>query len=353
MIETAYRGRLIGLELEFFIVDGETLEPRDCLDRLSRHSSFGIHVKPEAVHEQIEFCSAPFTSIAELEAQVRELCAEAIALLATEGAVLLPLALLESAHFTWSAEPRVRLLNQTLGTFFRDYAGSMAADQINLGATDAADACRIFNRFRGFAGDFVALGAASPLRDGVGNDIASNRLDVYDTVLRSVPDKTGLPPRLASSEDLSGFVERNSLFGEPGSCYTYLRPRPERGVSVELRCIDKQPTLAETLALAAVAKAIMLSDFDPDAAETLSANALGTARKRGVIDTTRTCALIAHLRQFLPVDEQSYLDRFKRGAEFVPAWRRLLTSHRRLGMRGMRRELAHAFVEEIAEVGPP
>ncbi len=299
-LQTAYRGRLIGVEVEFFVVDLETLEPRDCVETLSAHSAFGVHVKPEAVREQIEVCTGAFTALAEMEAQLRGFCAELSTLLSSVGAALLPLALVESEHLTWSDSPRVQRLRQRLGAPFAQHAGSIAADQINLGANDVEDALRIFNRIRNFTGDFVALGAASPMRHGAENGIACNRLDIYDATLGLADHVGGLPPLLQSVEDLQKFIATRSLFGDSGSSYGYLRPRPERGVSVELRCVDKQPTLARTMGLAALAKAIMLSEIEPRDVPQLSANCLTQARRAGIVQHDATRALIAQLAQFLP-----------------------------------------------------
>lgn len=282
-----------------------------------------------------------------MESRVREMCAETLELLEADRAVLLPLALVEAERFTWAADPRIGLLNEKLGRYFRDNAGSIAADQINVGACDATDAFRIFNRFRALAGDLIAMGAASPLRHGVENGTASNRLDVYDAALTLAPASCGLPFRLESLDDLCRFVRETSLLGGPHSCYTYVRPRPERGVAVEVRCIDKQPALAETMDLAAVAKAIMLSSGDGDAIDRRSASELRSARRNGVTDMAGTCALLDYLRGFLPSDEQRYIDRLAARLAAAPAWRRLSASQRRSGTREMRRQLADALTEEI------
>ena len=121
------------------------------------------------MREQIEICTSAFSSLADLEAQVRALCGEACALLSKVGAFLLPLPLVECEELTWLDVPRVHRLRQRLGAPFAQHAGTIAADQINLGADDVEDALLIFNRIRGFVGDFVALGAASPMRHGADN----------------------------------------------------------------------------------------------------------------------------------------------------------------------------------------
>ncbi len=219
-------------------------------------------------------------------------------------------------------------------------AGTIAADQINLGADDVEDALVIFNRIRGFAGDFVALGAASPMRHGVDNGVACNRLDVYDASLALANDAAGLPPPLHSVDDLRQFIAVRSLFGNSGSSYAYLRPRPERGVSVELRCVDKQPTLARVLGLAALAKAIMFSGIDPREIPRLSVNPLPRARREGIADPNATRALLAQMANFLPADERKYLSSLPPDSRSV--WP---TTGGSLAVKEAHRQLALAWLE--------
>ncbi|HSG65117.1 MAG TPA: glutamate-cysteine ligase family protein, partial [Gammaproteobacteria bacterium] len=255
-VTAAYRGRLVGVESEFFVVDRESLGLRDCMDVLSRHSQFGRRVKHEIVHEQIELCTNAFASLAEMEAQMREDLREVVALLDGVGAMLLPVALHEGGAMTWTDDPSVAIIERHLGERFRSLAGTITADQINVGADDETDAFRIFKRLRSILPDILGLGASSPFRNGRSNGRACNRMAIYDEALSAIPELTGVPPALESLADYARFIGAQPRFRHPRTCYAYLRPMPERGVAAEIRCIDKQASIAETMGFAALAKAV-------------------------------------------------------------------------------------------------
>jgi hypothetical protein len=186
----------------------------------------------------------------------------------------------------------------------------------------------------------------------VENGVASNRLDVYDRALGQAPGSSGLPPRITSLAGYGRFLEERSLFGDSKSCFTYLRPMPERGVAVEVRCLDKQPTLAESVAFAALAKAIMTCDGDFETAADGSADRLEGARRHGVVDPERTGAVLEYFRGALPDQEQHHIDRLLARMEHRATWRRLLAEQRRLGPTGVRRLLAERLMAEVRGPSP-
>lgn len=347
ILTTAYRGRLVGVESEFFIIDRETLEIRDCMAVLERHSQFGSRVKAEIIREQIEICSNAFSSIAELEAQLREDLRETVDLLEEVGAMLLPVSLFEKGTYTWSADPRIALLQERLGGRFRSLAGTITADQINIGANDEEDAFRIFGRILEILPEIVGLGAASPFREGMSNGVACNRMVVYDEAVSAVPGLSGLPPFLRTLEEYAEFISNQPCFKHPGTCYAYVRPMPHRGVSAEIRCIDKQPTLSRTLAFAALAKAVMHSTGDLPFPADCSLEAMAASRERGVVDRERCAVLLEHLAQFLPNDEVRYLSPLSADVEGTCTSEKLVIDDRKLGHDGLLRFLAESLLDDI------
>jgi gamma-glutamyl:cysteine ligase YbdK (ATP-grasp superfamily) len=347
LVTAAYRGRLVGVESEFFVVDRKTLELRDCATVLERHSCFGSRVKTEIIREQVELCSNAFISLADLETQMRNDLREVAALLDGVGAMLLPVALREGGPSTWSSDPRVELLHGRLGESFQSRAGTIVTDQINVGAIDEADAFRIFRCLRSILPEILGLGAASPFRGGRPNGTASNRMVVYDEALSALPQLSGVPPALECLEDYAGFLRAQPCFHDPRTCYAYLRPMPHRGVAAEIRCIDKQASLAETLAFAALGKSVMLSRGDLPLDADCSMAAMEASRHHGVVDPDRTGTLLSHLVQFLPKDEARYFDALNSRVESgCPAtW--MVAEQNSLGYEGLLRRMANSLFEDI------
>ncbi len=348
IVKSAYRGRLVGVESEYFIVDRETLELRDCLPVLEKHSQFGARLKPEAVREQIEISTNAFLSIVELEKQLREDLREVVELLDGAGAMLLPIALLDGRTHTWSSSRKLELLQRHLGEPFRSSAGSITADQINLGADDEADAFRTFRKILTILPEIVGLSAASPFRNEVPNGIACNRMDAYDEALSAVSGMGGMPPLLESLTHYAHFIGRQPIFKHPDTCYAYVRPMPHRGVAAEIRCIDKQISLCDTLGFAALGKAVMLStDEQPMVAA--SEAAMSASRRDGVVDRARASALINYLERFLPEDEIHYLDCLRAKLEAGSTASSLLAHQARIGYRPLLRLLAEEARAEIRD----
>jgi gamma-glutamyl:cysteine ligase YbdK (ATP-grasp superfamily) len=316
-IEARYRGVLFGPELEFYTVDRRTLAPRDCLDAVAAHPLFGSLIQPELAREQIEITTPPTASLRELETMLVDLTADLVALLKREHACPLPVALFDTAPLSLADAPRYPVLASVLGEPFRRHAPAIAADQVNIGADGEAQAFRIYDAVMHFLPDLMRFTAASPFRHGTATAVACNRLDCYDAALAGFPGATDFPPRLASLDDYVRELERQAVFQHPSTCYRYVRPMPHRGVAVEVRCLDKQPTLAETLALLALCKAFVhgvLAGGAPDpagdagtAAYEVAAMRFGDARRAGLAPTPADYRLLDGLAAHLDATERHYL----------------------------------------------
>ena len=303
------------------------------MDTLSRHSSFGIHVKPEAVHEQIEFCSGA------VHIACRARGAGPRALPGGDG---LARRGRRRCSFRWLWWRRRSSPGPTTRGFVSSIGGSatvFAITRVRSRRTrstwvrptppmlsDLQSRPRFRRRFRSSWERRAPFGTASAT--------ASPATGSMSTMRRWVsPDKTGLPSRLESSDDMAGFVERNSLFGDPGSCYTYLRPRPERGVSVEFAASTSNrrwPRRWRSRHSPRRSCCPELIRMRWRIARPMRSAKLGA---RGVTDAPRTCALLDHLR-VIPSSRRAlvhrpHLGRGRVGARVAPS----AASHRRLGTR--------------------
>lgn len=360
-VRPAWRGRGVGVELEFFVVDRETLRPQDHLDLLLEGMRPGS-VKPEIAREHVELVTPPVASLRELEDHARRLVEAAGALLADVGAALLPLALHDGARFTLTDLPRYRRLIEVFGPSFWENASTILADQVNLGATDEDQAFRIFRAVRAHLPLFVGLSAASPFVDWAANGIASNRMHRYDACTVRHPGLGGVPPDLRSMADYLEHLERQPVLPHPNMFYRYARPMPQRGVAVEIRCIDKQPTLGDFLALTALAQAVAAEALanrtptddpvsaDPTRDRSPSGKRLTAdfrrARDRGVLDREGWSRRLDALAGHLPPYERSYLEPLRRSLDAGPPAARLVASFERRGMRSVLRELVEGYLAD-------
>ena len=345
-----YRGVFYGLELEFFTVDRDTLLPRDCLDSVAAHPQFGVFVTPELAAEQVEVKTPPTAILQNHEDLLLDLCADLNSVLAREGAMVLPIALYDTAPLTVGASARGSVLASVLGRNFEEHGVTIASDQINIGAGDEANAFRIYSAVSALLPLLMELSAASPFSAGRPNGVAANRMDVYDAALEGFPGASGFPPPMEGLAAYATHLAEQAFFQHPTTSYKYVRPMPQRGVAAEIRCLDKQPTIADTMALLALCKAVVnrvsAGDVGSDSLLALAhaEKAFQRARREGGAPPIGTRVLLEELAMWLDARERHYLApllaRLDRGS---PA-REMRERERRVGLGNLYREIAAGSV---------
>ena len=125
---------------------------------------------------------------------------------------------------------------------------------VHVGIDDPDKAIHVTNGMRVHLPVLLALSANSPFWRGDDTGLESARTPIF----RAFP-RVGIPPRYENFEDWSNrieFMTRSQSIGD----YTYLwydvRPHPNFG-TVEIRVMDSQTRLEHTLALAAMAQAMV------------------------------------------------------------------------------------------------
>lgn len=305
-------GVMYGLELEFFTVDKNTFAPRvmdiSCLNP--------DYVKPELAAEQIEVTTTPHESLRDMKEELLNHAVEVVREAGKQDIVLLPVPLLEQ-QLTVRNSQRYNLLVQELGKPFAAHAPRVASDQVNIGAHHEQEAFQIFNGLRKLLPALVAVSAASPFY----HSSLDSRLAVYDAAIGTFPALTGIPPEIANLEDYARLLEALPVFQHPNMFYKYMRPMPQRGVAAEIRCVDKQPTIERTIALAALCKGFVAAfqrgfDMNDVAGELFPAvngesddaqlNArFDIARHYGnLIGKDVYSSIVTSFRDYLPADER-------------------------------------------------
>ncbi|HEX6116377.1 MAG TPA: YbdK family carboxylate-amine ligase [Solirubrobacterales bacterium] len=244
----------IGVEEELMLLDPETLDlaPRagEVLARLEGDPRF----KPELPAAQLELLTTPAEDLGELAAQLaagrRDLAAaaEGIGRLAGSGAH--PFAAVEGE------------LNQADAyRLTRDEYGPVARRQLVFGLHvhvrigGAERSLAVYNALRSYLGEIAALAANAPLHGGRDTGLASIRPKISETLPRQ-----GVPPAFASLDEFEGALGWAAAAGvapEPRMWWWELRLHPVHG-TIEARVPDQQATVAETVAVAAFVRGLVV-----------------------------------------------------------------------------------------------
>jgi hypothetical protein len=184
----------------------------------------------------------------------------------------------------------------------------------------------------------------------------------YDACTTRHPDLGGIPPDLRSMADYRRHLEDQPVLPHPNMFYRYARPMPHRGVAAEIRCIDKQPTLARFMAFAALARAVAaeaLGEGDDASGRTASPHPeeplpptrdltlrFRGARDRGVLDPAAWEERLDDLALRLTSADRPYLEPLRRSVEEGPPATALREAVEERGMQPVLADLADGYLED-------
>lgn len=238
-----------GVEEEFALVEGDFTLSNRALELLGYVPE---HFRQTQIKTDLHYCIVEIsTGICSDFEQARNELIElrAIALQAADriGCKLLPVAvhptsLMEEAQLV-KTDRYVRLIAG--GALRGD--GVHYGQHVHMNVEDEEERIRVVNRLRYYIPAIVAVSVNSPLYAGKNNGYKSIRMNFYEPVYSSGP-----PPIMRDWSDLDKLVERLSFSGvqELRDIYSDIRLR-ESLPTVEVRCIDTQPTVRQTLEIAA------------------------------------------------------------------------------------------------------
>ncbi len=124
---------------------------------------------------------------------------------------------------------------------------------VHVGVDHPEDGIRLTNRMRAHLPLLLALSVNSPFWQGRDSGLGSARTPLFQAFPR-----VGIPRAFQSYSDWVGTVDRLircDAFPEPTFLWWDVRPQPRFG-TVEVRILDAQTTVAETVALAALVQCI-------------------------------------------------------------------------------------------------
>ncbi len=244
----------LGIEEELMILDAETLDLSSSIEELL-DATPGGEVRPELMESVCEVATTPTRNTAEAGEQLRRLRGQIIQAAETRGLTIgsagtHPFALWEEQRI--AARPRYRDLISALRFVARQEL--IFGLHVHVGVEGAERAIHVANGLRVHLPVLLALSANSPFWRGDVTGLASTRMPIF----RAFP-RTGIPPAYDDWDDYErriDFLTRTHVIED----YTYLwydaRPHPNLG-TVEVRVMDAQTRVEHTLALAALAQAMV------------------------------------------------------------------------------------------------
>jgi carboxylate-amine ligase len=276
----------VGVEEEFLLVDPDTGEPlprnREVAERAE---SLGIELQLELTSCQVETTSSVAHGAEELRAELAGLRRGAARAATDAGARLLAVALPPSVphHFPVTDTPRYRQIGERFGMIAHEQG--ICGCHVHVAVPDRETAIEVSNRLRPWLPTLLGLSANSSVYRGADTGYASWR-----SVLWARWPTAGPPPHFESAADFDALVEIMRASGaalDDGMVYWDVRPSA-KFPTVEVRVADVPATVGDTVLLAALVRALVmtaLDDIEHDRpVKPLSAHALTAAYWRAARD---------------------------------------------------------------------
>ncbi|CAN5178098.1 glutamate--cysteine ligase [soil metagenome] len=247
----------VGVEEEFHVVDGESLELRSAVRGVlgSARRSLGDQVQAELLDPQIEVETSICTSLAEVRAELNRLRAGLVSAAESRGRRILP----SGTHpfSTWerqgvTPQPRYRQLADDYRQLAREQL--VCACHVHVAVRDPEAVVAVMDRTRPWLAILLALSANSPFWEGVDTGYASYRTAVLDRW-----PTTGTPIPLGSRAAFDALVRdllATGVIRDTGALYWDVRPSA-RYPTLEFRVADVCPTVDEAVMLAGLVRSLV------------------------------------------------------------------------------------------------
>jgi carboxylate-amine ligase len=257
VVEHDFKGHLfsIGIEEELMILDADSLELVNAIERMLEPAPPVGEVKPELMESVLEVSTDPCKNTGEagdqlraLRAQVRQIAARKNMTIGSAGTH--PFAMWEDQRIV--ARPRYRDLVSALRFVARQEL--IFGMHVHVAVDDPEQAIHVANGMRVHVPILLGLSANSPFWRAEATGLASTRTPIF----RAFP-RMGIPPTYKDWEDYEARIEFmvNARVIED---YTYLwhdvRPHPKFG-TVEIRVMDSQTHVEHTLGIAALVQGLV------------------------------------------------------------------------------------------------
>lgn len=244
----------IGMEMEFQLIDRQSLDLVDGIVPLMELFPNSPYVKPEFIQNTVEIASKVCYSLEELESHVTELVATLRVKANSLGMELCGagthpfgqrLAVITPSPNYLRMEKKVGYLSHTQITF---------ATHVHIGMSCGEETISVMRDLQVFLPLLIGLSASSPFWRGYDTGFASYRHRIL-----AADRSFGIPPTFANWEAFRQFfntAQRAGVFETMHNIHWDIRPRPHLG-TLEVRVMDAQPSVAEAVALAGFVRALV------------------------------------------------------------------------------------------------
>ncbi|MEV7723488.1 glutamate--cysteine ligase [Streptomyces sp. NPDC087917] len=268
----------MGVEEEFLLVDRRSRAPVGRGPRVIEAASYALGplVQPEFFTAQVEVCTDPTASPAELRAQLARLRAEMVRAAASQHCLLSATGtpVIAPQHpLTVTGDPRYRKMAAHFSEILGNYDRVVCGCHVHVGVHGRAEALDLANRMRPWLPSLQALAANSPFDRGKDSGHASWRAVEYARW-----PTVGPAPVLdeAEYERVADALVRSGAVMDRRMIYWYARPS-EHVPTLEIRVADVNARL-DTVVLLAVLVRGLAATLRPEACEGVPAPSLGFAR---------------------------------------------------------------------------
>ena len=250
----------MGVEEEFLLVDPETGEPVGANRAVAEEAETrGVQLQLELTSCQVETTSRVVASSDELRAELARLRRTAAEAASARGTRLLAVALPPSVpqHFPVTDTPRYRRIGENFGMIAHEQG--ICGCHVHVAVPDREAAIHASNWLRPWLPLLLALTANSAIYRSAETGYASWR-----SVLWARWPSAGPPPYFESADDYDAAVKMLTDTGavlDDGMVYWDVRPS-SKFPTIEVRVADVPSTVAETVLLATLIRAAVMTALD-------------------------------------------------------------------------------------------
>jgi carboxylate-amine ligase len=248
-------GFTVGMEMEFQLVDKQTLDLVDGILPLMEIYPGSEYIKPEMIQNTVEVASRPCKNTAELEHHMQSLVSELIARCEELGMRLCGAGTHPFCKRLAAITPRPRYQSMERAGGLLIHNQVTFATHVHMGMPSGDEAVRLMHDLKVYLPLLIALSANSPFWHGNDTGYAAYR----HRILASSRNYD-IPPDFADWKAFEHFfitMQHARVIEGINDIHWYIRPRPHLG-TLEVRIMDAQPTVFEAVSLAAFIQGLAL-----------------------------------------------------------------------------------------------
>ncbi|WP_066380960.1 YbdK family carboxylate-amine ligase [Anabaena sp. 4-3] len=249
----------LGMEIELQLLNPDTLKLVDGILPLLAQAPENPRIQPEFNQAMVEIASQVCSNIPELEANILAILRDLKARCQELGMTICTAGTYPCCDRFASITPIPRYLNQQRISGYLANLMMTCALQIHVGMPSGDAAIEIMGRLKPYLPILLALSASSPFWWGEDTSFASYRQRFLSS-LRNY----GIVPSFQNWQDFRNFfanAQSAGMFEIIRDIHWDLRPQPELG-TLEVRVMDAQPTIKESMMLAAFIHSLIVDLHD-------------------------------------------------------------------------------------------